>query len=347
MKSSTLRMIILSIGYLGVTQNLFSQNLLYKDSHKEVEYNYAVIEDGTFDGLSEIEKIKYELKYTETRHSKKILSDYNEETEIIYDSNGYNKDWLKLPQRIIYNQTNIELYGADGNLLNTIGYSNEQKMDITNNRADVEQKGYHPGLAYFPVGSQRFYNKLEEQGVHYVDLGNGKFSLLNGDISTTYDREKLLITTERIDENGNRCKDFAGYVEMENGKGYLQTILKRERYITDERGNCLTEIKLNYFFDYQIDDYAQLIDKSLEEIKENLVVYPNPNEGSFTLLLHISPDDNINEIRIVNMIDGSVVPVQPEYSEMMTINMPDLSQGYYVVQVITSNSILTRQFIKQ
>lgn len=346
MNSQTLKMISLVLCFGPATQ-LFSQNVLYKDRHKQIEYNYAIVDSGTFDQLSETEKIKYELRYSETSHSTKINSDYSEETEIVYDSNGYGKDWLILPKRIVYDNSGITLYGVDGNVINKQPYTEQQLASRADDRINVNQQGYHPGISGFPLGNQSLYDQLAASGIAYHNHGSGKFSITQQGVTTTYDKQKLLITTERRDENGNLCRDYDGYVQMENGKGYLQAVAKTERSLKSERGLCLTEVKLVYYFDYQIQDFAGLIERTLQQVSENLLIVPNPNNGIFSVQVQLREGSIIQEIRLINMVTGHISNIAQAPSGSITVNRPDLESGYYAVQVVTNNSIVTGQFIKQ
>jgi hypothetical protein len=346
MKLNTLKKITLCIGFVGVS-SLFAQNLLYIEKHKEVEYNFAIIDSGTFEELTETEKIKYELRYSETNVTNKISSDFSQETEIIYDSNGYSKDWLKLPKRMVYNNAGIMLYSEEGDLMNTIEYSEEQIIDRANDKIDVEQNGYHPGLISFPVGSPSLYSQLTVNGIRYQDYGLGKFSITADGSTTTYDKSNLLITTERIDEIGNKVKEYDGYIQMENSKGYLQVISKTETAIKSIEGPCLTAVKLIYYLNYQIEDVGQLINKSLQPNSEKVTLYPNPNQGVFTIQVQLNQGNIIQQVRILNMISGQVINLGNSNTNSIDVNMPDMPLGVYAVQVQTNHSILTSQFIKQ
>ncbi len=339
-------MIALSIGIAGVTP-LFSQDLIYSEKHKEVEYNYAIIDQGVFDKLSETEKIKYELRYSEKSVTRKISADYTEELEIVYDSNGYTKDWLKLPKRVVYNNSGMRLYDKYGDLMNTLSYSDDQLIERANDQIDLQQNGYHPGLVSFPEGSPSLFDQLKVNGINYRDYGSGKFSIIDDGVTTTYDKENLLITTERIDEVGNKCKDYDGYTQMENGRGYLQVLSKTETAITSLNGPCLTAVKLVYYFDYKIEDFANLINKSLDQIKETVLLYPNPNQGVFSIQVVLNQGNVVKQIRILNMLTGKIIDIPNGNTNNVNVSMPDLEPGFYAVQVINNNSILTSQFIKQ
>lgn len=346
MKKRILKFALLGFSLAGSTL-IIAQNVLYKDRHKEVEYNYAIIDSGTFDQLSETEKIKYELRYSETSIAFQINPDYQTELEIVYDSNGYSKDWLKLPKRMVYGNDGIQLYGITGEVMNTLAYDDQQLLDRANDRIDKEQKGYHPGLTFFPVGNPNFYSQLFANGIQYTDLGSGKFSITSDGVTTTYDKANLLITTERFDELGQKCKDYDGYTQMENGKGYLQVISKTERAVKSIHGPCLTEVKLNYYFDYHIEDNHQLMSKAINQIPETIFIYPNPNQGIFNIQVQLHPDNNIQQVRILNMTTGAIINLTNTGSNSIEVNMPNLEMGFYAVQVQTNNSIITRQFLKQ
>lgn len=142
---------------------------LYADRHKEIEHTYAIIDSGTIEDLTETEKIKYELRYTEKTISKKVLGDYTTEMLVIYDSNGYNKDWLTLPKKILFDNAGKHLIGKNDELLKTLEYSDKQLIDRMNDKIDVENQGYHPGLIGFPEGNDALYSVFNSAGIQYED----------------------------------------------------------------------------------------------------------------------------------------------------------------------------------
>ena len=77
----------------------FGQNIIYKQTNKIQEYNYGVVDTAGMRQLSEIEKIKYELKFVEKSYSKTIFDDFNSEYEVKIDSNEYQQDWMKLARK--------------------------------------------------------------------------------------------------------------------------------------------------------------------------------------------------------------------------------------------------------
>lgn len=337
---------LLLIGYSAT-----AQQLLYKETHKEVSYDYAVIDSGTFDQLSETEKIKYELRYSEKSFTKKILPDHSSQLEIVYDSNGYSKDWLKLPKRIVYNNDGMHLYNIDNELMNTIDYSDIQLTERANDKIDIADDGYHPGLVDFPSGNKALFEIFTNAGIQYQDLGNGKYSITAEGTTTTYDKSKLLITTETTNSLGQKCKDYDGYIMMENGMGYLPLISKSETSVRTYSGVCITEVKLIYYTDYHIEDPGGVFEKAVVEGRpvESVHIYPNPNNGIFTAAFFLRDDNQVQQVQLVNVLSGEVIQIDAFTTENETIqvNAVDIPAGMYTFKAQTNNSILNRQFIKQ
>lgn len=336
---------------LGLFRLATAQNLLYRDRYKEVEYNYAIIDSGFFEDLTETEKIKYELRYSEKIVHKRILEDYSSEQEIIYDSNGYSKDWLTLPRKVVYNDEGIHLYTSDNKVFDKITYTEEQLADRMEEKLDNEEHGYHPGLVHFPEGTALLFENLSSQGIAYENLGAGKFSVVMEGTKTTYDRNKLLITTEWTNTNGQKCKEYNGYLRMDNNKGYLHIVSKRETAVTSWNGLCLTEIALSYFTDYHIEDFVNLIGKSVQEVEQAamMVVYPNPNNGLFTVAYHLQSGDEVMEVQILDILTGQRFGFNVIESSdgSMKIDASSISKGMYSVRLITKQAVFNSQFFKQ
>ncbi|MCU0441468.1 MAG: T9SS type A sorting domain-containing protein [Bacteroidia bacterium] len=336
---------------LLISYSASAQQLLYKETHKEVSYDYAVIDSGTFEELSETEKIKYELRYSEKSVTKKILPDNSSYSEIYFDSNGYTKDWLKLPKRIVYDNDGMHLYNIQNELMTTLTYTDIQLTDRANDKIDVGDQGYHPGFVSFPAGNQQLFTQLANAGVQYQDYGNGKFSTTVENEKTIYDKQNLLIVTERVNSLGQKCKDYEGYVLMEDGKGYLPLISKTETSVRTAKGVCLTEVKLVYYTDYKIEDPGGVFEKALIKGRpiETVNVYPNPNNGLFSAEFVLRDDSRIQQIQLVNTISGEVINIEASdlNNGVLQINAADIPAGMYTFKAITNNSTLIRQFIKQ
>ena len=73
-------------------------------------------------------------------------------------------------------------------------------------------------------------------------------------------------------------------------------------------------------------------------------VYPNPNTGKFQIEC---PGSQIQRIDVYNMIGELVysVPFKDNRS-MITVNIADLQNGMYVVQLMTKSGVATRKIIK-
>ena len=84
------------------------------------------------------------------------------------------------------------------------------------------------------------------------------------------------------------------------------------------------------------------IDES--ELENNLVLYPNPNNGSFKINFGTQELQNI-EINILNEL-GQLVHLQnAEYQRVLIIANDLLPPGIYFLSVITDNARATRSFV--
>jgi hypothetical protein len=67
-----------------------------------------------------------------------------------------------------------------------------------------------------------------------------------------------------------------------------------------------------------------------------LLAYPNPNNGTFTL--QAGPNSNIEEIHVLNST-GRLVRTLPWTADIMHVDLPGLASGVYVIRAISTDRI--------
>jgi hypothetical protein len=324
-----------------------AQNVTYTQSNKEIEYHYGVIADEELDQISDIEKIKYELRYMERSVTKKIDDQFNSYLEIVVDSNGYEQPWMELAKRFSYSPAGIDLYDKNNLYMETIPYTSDQEVAKDEVKDDIRQYGFHPGITAFPEFMDDEIQALSASGILVQKREDGTTKVdYPGNQTETYDPNKLTIVSEWYDEDGNRTLETMGYEPYLNNMGYLLRISKTEKFLHSVNGPCITEVKLKYFSDYEIADLGHLIDRAMHNI-DSIMIYPNPNDGVFTVEIQTANQSPILSASIINLLTGEDIPVPMSESNTLLVNKPDLLPGNYVFRVTTSQTVISAQFIKQ
>jgi hypothetical protein len=261
--------------------NPYRQEGTYQQSHKEIEYTYGVIADEDLESISEIEKIKYELKYVERSVIKTIDEKMQTTLDVTIDNNGYEQPWMNLAKRFIYTNEKIELFDKIGEQMPSVDYADEQRGDNYIIQEDIRENGFHPGLVAFPDFKDEIIEQLRAEGIMVTSSDDGSTTIDHGDGETeTYNPLYLTIIREWNDKEGFRNKETNGYIPYLVNRGYLLRLSKAERYIHSVNGPCITEVKLIYYSDYQIQDEARLIDRATGNI-ESVAIYTKPKDGIF------------------------------------------------------------------
>jgi hypothetical protein len=267
--------------------------------------------------------------------------------DVTIDNNGYEQPWMNLAKRFIYTNEKIELFDKIGEQMPSVDYADEQRGDNYIIQEDIRENGFHPGLVAFPDFKDEIIEQLRAEGIMVTSSDDGSTTIDHGDGETeTYNPLYLTIIREWNDKEGFRNKETNGYIPYLVNRGYLLRLSKAERYIHSVNGPCITEVKLIYYSDYQIQDEARLIDRATGNI-ESVAIYPNPNDGIFSVAVKISESNQIIETRIVNLMNGEEFYVNKEGVNDFAVDIPDLRDGHYVLRVVTNQSILSTHFFKQ
>lgn len=326
----------------------FSQSSLYTQSNKEIEYNYGVIADDDLPLLSDIEKVKYEFRYSERTLVKSIDANYQTTLDITVDSNGYEQPWMNLAKKFHYDANGISYFDKQGTLMNTIAYTDEQVLQNKEFAEYTKENGYHPGIVSFPVIDSETKQEMENQGLKVnVDSDSSITKIIypTGE-KETYNLQTLTVTREWLDDDGLKNIETEGYEPYLNHKGYIRTLSKREKFLHSVNGPCITEVRLVYSTGYSIQDSSGLIDKATKQFR-SITVYPNPTSGVFNVQVTLPANEFIIETNISNIVTGDLIPLNPDNATNFSVNIQNQIPGHYVVRIITNQSTLSSHFFKQ
>lgn len=314
----------------------YAQNVLYRQSHKILEYNYAVVDTADMKRLSELEKIKHELKFVSKTFSKTIYANYESVLELRIDTNEYHEAWMHLPGTYKYTAKGIEVYDQNLMPIEIMPYTEREQQDRDAEQAGMDTNGYHPGLLSFPDFSDAAIPEFAKQGIVLQNLGNEGWKMVFPEKVVYLNRLKQTIVTEYTDKEGKRNRETRGYEPYGNQMGYLLKVKKHERFLHSVNGPCITETRLSLYTDYMISDEGKLMEKALRK-QERLILYPNPNDGVFTVKAELYGNNGINSAKIINVLNGNALAVDVGTQKTFLVNLPNLPSGQYVLQVITTD----------
>jgi len=101
--------------------------------------------------------------------------------------------------------------------------------------------------------------------------------------------------------------------------------------------------------DTDFQTFSYVITNVIEKITQDLLIYPNPNFGVFTLEFDNLNSDNI-EIRIYNSTNSLIFMerisnLYSQYSKMFDIS--NYSRGVYIIRIVTDDYDIYKKIILQ
>jgi len=77
-----------------------------------------------------------------------------------------------------------------------------------------------------------------------------------------------------------------------------------------------------------------------------MLVYPNPNNGNFTLNLS-AVKDQVTNVKIMNMVGGVVYQEKAAQNASFNqnINLSNLSEGVYTLRIQTNNGEIVKKMV--
>lgn len=317
----------------------------YTQTHKEIEYNFGVIDEEDYPELNYIEKIKYELRQEERTVQQTINNYFQSTLQITIDQFEREEAWMNLTKRYVHTPNGSYLYDANDSLLYTIPYTQEEEegmLEIANN---IEEYGHHPGIIAFPSYSSVLADSFAMYGIYISNIGDTVMQIQFPDGSeTVYNSVRKTIVNKWYDEEENLVVETNGYIPYAEG-GYLLQIRQTERFVQSVNGPCVTEVQIIYYKDYVIEDNLGLIDKAFGS-QYAITISPNPTSGVFTVSIEIPWGEVITSTVITNLITGVSEVVNYNNDKIFTVDMTNSPDGNYVIKVFTNNRVITTNFIK-
>ena len=83
---------------------------------------------------------------------------------------------------------------------------------------------------------------------------------------------------------------------------------------------------------------------SVDEEHGDIKIYPNPNNGAFTLEL---PEGTANANVVITDISGKVIEVKSNSEQTMYFDMSQFAAGTYLIRVQADGNVYTRKVVIQ
>ncbi|MBW7866702.1 MAG: M4 family metallopeptidase [Brumimicrobium sp.] len=135
---------------------------------------------------------------------------------------------------------------------------------------------------------------------------------------------------------GESAEWFLNGVSIGNGPSINITEDGDYTVIVNNGGSCSSTLSGHFIYDTT---------SLLEEIANNLKIYPNPTNGKF--IVEWSTSIHMKDIIVMDVIGRVIMNLQTDNSTTQSIDLTEFETGVYVLQMITENGAINRKVTKR
>jgi hypothetical protein len=316
----------------------------FKVNYQEHERSFALIRDGA--NLEELNFLVLDqLGLEESWRSieTRVNQDYFLEHTYILDSTTYDVAYSKLPKMINFLATGFIIYNDDLEQIDEVIFEQEKIEENIGLANFVSEYGYHPGFPDFMRPSSFLLESLQSSGYSIDSTMPNQITITSQtNHAITYNDAENWILEEVDNENFN--KKILKKFEYFNGVGFLlikEIDLNVDKYL-DTNVTFITE---RVFSEYQISDYAGILQLPSTVQSEFVRLFPVPIQGTLNIELINLPTGIITGIKFRNFQGDIVGDFQGFDSNFISVDASQLPTGLIQVEVITnSDSIYKLSF---
>jgi len=324
--------------YIYNTNNSITVNLTqtWKDSVWENANQYI----NTYDSMNNIDSILYQvwndttMSWVNSSLATLAYDTNNNNTEYLYQfwvdtawiNSLYNINTFDAYHQITYSLGQIWMGGAwMGVQSDTYYYNSNHKLS-----SELTETWYGGSLqpSYYSTYSYDANNNLTEilyQSYHYTWAYQNNY---------TYDQNNNLIHELDLDlSKGINDDEYSYTYDMFN---------LRQSYTHRRYNNIGTAVQSGDSTYYYYHTYL-----GVNEIKdESIIVYPNPATNQLSIHNLSAPKNGLVSISIINILGEVLLQETVRSSEIINVNINNLSRGTYFLQMQTEHSAMTNKFVK-
>lgn len=326
------------------TTGVLAQNKL-KVAYKEHEHQYALVKEGV--DLEDVNEMTLDLisplqnwRSIETR----VNLNYQLEYTYVLDSTTYQKSYSQLPKRIDFFPAGFSIYDAENTLLesDTLGAASEAAAGEL--AVAIAEYGYHPGLPNFSRISLETLLQLSGEG-YLIDTSQANQLSLTDPLGrqTIYDYS-LGYIYDLFEDAFQKHENLKMY-EYVNGVGFLP-YRDITHTVDKELDTNVTFVNDRVFSDFQITDFAGILQSTNTIQNEHIRLYPVPIQENLNLELINMPNDVIRSITIRDFQGNPVLTILGNDAANQVLPTYNFPSGLLHIEVTTNGGLYTRQSFK-
>ena len=158
--------------------------------------------------------------------------------------------------------------------------------------------------------------------------------IVSGGPYTTLISNGIKVNRTKVKVPNNECVKFI--IRDEGGDGINNGSGNGYYKITDNKGNVIVESDGKFGFEASHNMSTKYGYVSIDEVaNETYKVYPNPVKDVLTV-----EGENIEQVNVFNAL-GQLVKTVNSNDNVVRVNVNDLPNGMYIVNVVDNNGIMT------
>ena len=337
---------------------LFTQRVSYD---LEVETRYVLPSGTNVESLSSLDASRLRSKVKRMHIERELGLSGIPVTTITQLSDTQLESWSTLPSKIVYDESEMRIYKADGSLQTQRPYSPDEVSMRELINVNPNYFGKQPLLQAF---SSAQISQLEASGASVTALSSNEVKISTPNTELIQNHNQLSLDRRQFENGQLKSRNQTRFLPTNDGAYMIPAIEIQRSFETLTSGLCIEKIEVKRYQNYRINDasplaiglqegaevdvYNNIETTQIFESPVEVKVFPNPATNELNLLLNGATFKKGMKVEIRNAAGQMLIQKKINLEmERLQLNVVNIPQGIYLIEVIDGNQSWNKRFVKQ